>query len=109
MWPNVKRKAIEAHPSYATFLGSSSTSGESKVAVPKANGGKKRKAADEATDSAGLEPDASTNRENGTEKKVAGKGKGRKNAKKVKAKDKDDSQTKKEGSEEEKAEVEDEV
>jgi hypothetical protein len=41
MWPPVKKKALEAHPSFAAFLG---TDG-SNIAAPKAAGGRKRKAA----------------------------------------------------------------
>lgn len=50
MWPPVKKKAIEAHESFAAFLGQSghTTNGETKSAPAlKANTNKKRKATDE--------------------------------------------------------------
>lgn len=47
MWPPVKKKAIDAHPSFAAFLGNSGAniaSGEPKTAAPKAKvPGRKRK------------------------------------------------------------------
>lgn len=49
MWPPIKKKAIDAHPSFATFLGNSGTniaSGESKVTAPKAKGGGRKRKAD---------------------------------------------------------------
>ncbi|KAH7066771.1 hypothetical protein BKA63DRAFT_495671 [Paraphoma chrysanthemicola] len=56
MWPPVKKKAIDAHPSFASFLGSTganimAASGDPKTPAPpkaKATGGRKRKAADKA-------------------------------------------------------------
>lgn len=56
MWPPVKKKAIEAHPSFAGFLGNTGSNvSNAKVAThskaaPKAGGGRKKKAAAAASD-----------------------------------------------------------
>lgn len=67
MWPPVKKKAVEAHPSFATFLGNTGAniaSGEPKTAAPaKAKGGRKRKADAEANgenDATDAEPKSAT-------------------------------------------------
>lgn len=67
MWPPVKKKAIEAHPSFATFLGNTVAniaSGEPKTAAPaKAKGGRKRKAdavANGENDATDAEPKSAT-------------------------------------------------
>ena len=62
MWPPVKKKAIDAHASFATFLGSTganitAASSDAKPApAPRATGGRKRKAAADAD----IEVDAET-------------------------------------------------
>jgi hypothetical protein len=54
MWPPIKRKATDAHASFATFLGANGTNVVATpavakpVPVPKATGGRKRKAAVDA-------------------------------------------------------------
>lgn len=83
MWPPVKRKAIESHPSFAKFLGQSngdataSTSEAPKLtAAPKS---RKRKPADETPEEpAKSEPDSSEPDKKPTKKSApAGKKKGR--------------------------------
>lgn len=56
MWPPIKRKAMDAHPTFSKFLngpGAPAANGDAKPApAPKATGGKKRKATDEDLDDA---------------------------------------------------------
>ncbi len=72
MWPPIKKKAIEHHASFGTFLGAVMANGEAKVATPKATP-KKRKTADEDDDDAGNDKTASP---------VKGKGRPKKQVKK---------------------------
>ncbi|KAF2874164.1 hypothetical protein BDV95DRAFT_324069 [Massariosphaeria phaeospora] len=79
MFPPIKRKAVEAHPSFGTFLGQPGTGAEAKAAPAKANGSKKRKSPTSETAENGkangddeLVPDATKN--GNTKKKAAGKG-----------------------------------
>jgi hypothetical protein len=75
MWPPIKKKAIEAYPSFATFISNTSdkitaASGEAKAA-PKAAAGRKRKVADaevEAdSDSKDVEPKFTGTKSNKTD------------------------------------------
>jgi hypothetical protein len=95
MWPPIKKKAIEAHASFATFLGTPGTntgttvSGERKAAgPPQAKAGRKRKGdagvedeADENPQPAGVESDSVEGKSGGKpdvkKKAAATKGKGR--------------------------------
>jgi hypothetical protein len=59
MWPPVKKKAIDAHPSFGTFLslassgaGTGDAATAKPAAAPKAAAGRKRKAADDVKDQA---------------------------------------------------------
>lgn len=84
MWPPIKKKASENHPSFGAFLGTPApTGGETKVAVLKPAGGKKRKAGDQdideetkakdpEPDSAGAKSDNNNNKST-TKKKPAAK------------------------------------
>lgn len=83
MWPPIKKKASENHPSFGAFLGTPApTGGETKVAVLKPAGGKKRKAGDqdidEETKAKDPEPDSAgaksdNNNKSTTKKKPAAK------------------------------------
>ncbi|CAO2652408.1 Nn.00g006910.m01.CDS01 [Neocucurbitaria sp. VM-36] len=89
MWPPVKRKTIDAHTSFATFLGQAgvvAANGDVKPALaPKAAAGRKRKAADKGLDDDNddnKDPTSAANKSDGnksdTKKKApAAKGKGR--------------------------------
>jgi hypothetical protein len=100
MWPPVKKKALEAHPSFAAFLG---TDGNN-IAAPKAAGGRKRKAAADSNvedadpksaeeQSDGTDKtDSKTDSKVETKKKAPAKGKGRPAKKsKKEVKDEEDS------------------
>jgi hypothetical protein len=90
MWPPVKRKAIEAHSSFAKFLG---TEGGN-VAAPKATGGRKRKA---TTDTEGEDVDVkSAGGKSDTANKSDSKAKTKKKAPAAKPKGRPAKKTKKE-------------
>jgi hypothetical protein len=80
MFPPVKRKAIEAYPSFATFLsGGTATAGangEEKKTVPKA-AGKKRKATSESETEAAVEDVQQGGEKTDEKKKAAVKGRSR--------------------------------
>lgn len=82
MFPPVKRKAVEAHPSFAAFLGAPATgTGEETKAAPKAAAGRKRKAKSDSDDTeAGkeLNPEISMDDvKTDSKKKAPAKGRGR--------------------------------
>jgi hypothetical protein len=91
MFPPVKRKAIEAHPSFAAFLGAApvtdGANGDEKKAAPK-TGGRRRKATSEP-DAEGTAKPEEKKTENTEEagkgkKKASAKGPGRPRGKKAK-------------------------
>ena len=92
MWPPVKKKAMETHPSFATFLGlkndatttTTTTAAPGAEPKPKAKGGRKRKADTNANAEEGTTTDTAADK-SGDEKKGAPGKKGR--AKKVKSED----------------------
>jgi hypothetical protein len=105
MWPPVKKKAIEAHPSFATFLG---TDGANISAPKTAAGGRKRKAVadndvedadpksaadqSDSNDKADSKTDSKADNKVETKKKALAKGKGRPAKKsKKEVKDEEDS------------------
>lgn len=82
MWPPVKRKAVEQHPSFGPFVGMTSEGEAAKpAAAPKANGGRKRKAA---------QADSENNSVDGNTGVAADKAKPKKQAPKKAKKGKDD-------------------
>jgi hypothetical protein len=96
MWPPVKRKAIDAHLSFAKFLGSE---GGNAAAVPKATGGRKRKA---TADVDGEDVDSkSAEDKSDSANKSDGKAKTKKKAPAAKPKGRPAKKTKKEVKEEE--------
>jgi hypothetical protein len=104
MWPPVKKKAIEAHPSFASFLG---TDGANISAPKTAAGSRKRKAAaddvedadpksaadkSDSTDKTDGKADSKTDSKAETKKKAPAKGRGRPAKKsKKEVKDEEDS------------------
>ncbi|KAL6705645.1 hypothetical protein ACN47E_006592 [Coniothyrium glycines] len=113
MWPPVKKKAMEAYPSFTDFLGavvSAGSGGEVKATIPKPSGGKKRKAADESSDDTkDSEPDPAEGRKsdgNKSSSKEAATLKGKGRAKKAKKDDEEPAANLKAGASKE---VEDEV
>ncbi|KAF1952246.1 hypothetical protein CC80DRAFT_479881 [Byssothecium circinans] len=93
MFPPIKRKATEAHPSFAAYLGATASAGESKVPATK-----KRKVASEVGEDAGADADTDTKepdaepeekeKEPKKKKKAPAKGRGRpKKAKSDKSED----------------------
>jgi hypothetical protein len=97
MWPPVKKKAIEAHPSFATFLG---TDGANISAPTTAAGSRKRKAAadndvEDADPKSAADKSENTDKTDSkveTKKKAPAKGKGRPAKKsKKEVKDEEDS------------------
>jgi len=84
MFPPVKRKALEAHPSFATFLNAGTATaapnGEGKKAAPKAAGKKRKATSEPETDAAAedIPPEADkTDEKADGKKKAPAKGRGR--------------------------------
>ncbi|KAJ4288637.1 hypothetical protein N0V90_011874 [Kalmusia sp. IMI 367209] len=95
MWPPVKRKAVEAHPSFAAFLGVTPTASDEANGTKAAGGkegkaaaAKKRKQTDEPDD--GQEYVEGEGGANGEKKKAPAKGRGRKKFKSEEASDGDE-------------------
>ncbi|KAF2025728.1 hypothetical protein EK21DRAFT_75694 [Setomelanomma holmii] len=97
MWPPIKKKAIDAHPSFATFIGSTGSNITAPAPKAKTAGGRKRKASTD-TDSATADVNKSDGNKSDSKpepkkKAAAAKGKGR--TKKAK-KEEDDEKVKSE-------------